>query len=141
MSLNPLMWVKSIFSNGDVVGDIFDKDDGILVKSGGWVNGLNYSDAEKATDDIKLIAAHAEFVKSTLEENTIRSKTRRAIAMSWIRVQLFLVLLTVVIAPYDLTVAKFYLELTTSWLMVSGTLSVIGFFFGTHLLRARGKIT
>ena len=81
------------------------------------------------------VAGATEFVKATMSESTERSKTRRAIAIHWIRFQLALIALTVLAYPFDPALAKFYWEVTTSNIMFFGTLSVIVFFFGSHVLR------
>ena len=134
-----MSWWSSItgFLRGaDVTKDIFDKDDGLISQAGGWIDRLQYTAQESASDNKDLIAAGTEFVKATLDENTTRSKTRRMIAVEWVRVQLAMILITMVVAPFDLELAEFYSSITFGWLMAGGTLSVIGFFFGTHMLRA-----
>lgn len=40
--------IRSLFSIDKVTDNVLDKDNGLLVKAGGWVNDLNYTAAEKA---------------------------------------------------------------------------------------------
>ena len=123
-----------------VVDDVFDKDSGILVKAGGFINDLNLTDAE-------MQKAYTEFYKSTLEESTQRSKTRRMVAVRWIDLQISLIRLTVVsiIGDFDAIQLNAYTnyELTAKisevtfspwvWGVTSG---IAAFFFGTHMLRS-----
>ena len=129
--------IKSAFSAAPAktVDDIMDKDGGLLVKFGGFINNLSYTDAEKAAAMADVVSGASEFVKSTMSENTERSKTRRSIAIYWIRFQLALVALTVAAYPFDPTLAEFYWKVSTSKIMLFGTMSVIIFFFGAHVLR------
>jgi hypothetical protein len=128
-----LSWIKG----PEVVDNLFDKDKGLLVRAGGWINDLHHSTAEGVAANMERIKAGNAFVTSTLSENTIRSRTRRMIAVGWLQLEAFLILLTVVIAPYDMALAEFYFKIAFGWLMGTTTVAVIGFFFGTHMLRAK----
>ena len=69
--------VKSLLlGSPKTVDDIFDKDDGILVKAGGFIGGLVYSDQEKAEMNKQIVVAAQKFVVDTLDESTERSKAR-----------------------------------------------------------------
>ena len=129
--------IKSAFNSAPAktVDDIMDKDSGLLVKFGGFINDLSYTDAEKAAAMGEVVVGATDFVKSTMSESTERSKTRRAIAIYWIKFQLALIALTVVAYPINTETAKFYWQVSTSKVMLFGTLSVIVFFFGAHVLR------
>ena len=122
-----------------ITTDIFDKNDGILVKAGGFINDLHYSDAEKAGDLAEQGRGVTEFVKATLGENTEKSKARRELAILWIKVQLHLVLINVICVPLAVLFPEqgrpmfdMMLQITLSWLMVGGTVSVMAYFFGTY---------
>ena len=60
--------IKGVFKAAPpkTVDDIMDKDNGLLVKFGGFVNDLHYSDAEKATAMAEVVSGASEFVKSTI---------------------------------------------------------------------------
>lgn len=123
-----------------IATDVFDKNDGILVKAGGFINDLHYSDAEKVQDQFKIGAAVTEHVKACMGESTEKSKARRDIASLWIRVQLSLVLMTAICIPLEiilnaakLNMAKSFFELATCNVMLWGSGSVITFFFGGYV--------
>lgn len=115
-----------------VVDDVFDKDFGLLSKAGGFINDLNYTDAEKARDFGELAKAVSEHIKTTLTESTERSITRRSISILWIKVQLGLILMTAICIPFDTEWTKSFFELSTCNVMLWGTGSVIIFFFGAY---------
>jgi hypothetical protein len=129
--------IKGVFKAAPpkTVDDIMDKDSGLLVKFGGFVNDLHYSDAEKAAAMADVVSGASEFVKSTMSESTERSKTRRSIAIYWIKFQLAVIALTLAAYPFDPPLAEFYWKVATSKIMLFGTMSVIIFFFGAHVLR------
>lgn len=125
--------VKGVFSsNAKPVDDILDKDRGLLVRAGGFINDLSYTDAEKAENVAKLAQTVIQLVKDTASENTQRSLTRRQVAIGIIRVELFLVLACVVAWPVDAEYAKFLWEVASSWLMFGAFSAVIIFFFGSY---------
>lgn len=126
--------IKSLFGSSKAVDDVLDKDNGLLTQAGEWIGNFNYTDEEKAESRAKMNEGVVEYVRMTLTENTVRSRTRRYIAISWIKIELFLVLLTCSVAPWDIELAKFYWSVATSELMFWGTMSVIGFFFGPYMI-------
>ena len=127
-------WFTNLFSSSKVVDDVLDKDDGLLAKAGEWIGNLSYTDEEKAEARAELNKGVVDYVKSTLTENSARSKTRRFVAKAWIYVELFLVLLTCASAPFNSELAKFYWQVATSELMFWGTMSIIAFFFGPYMI-------
>ncbi len=122
-----------------ITTDIFDKDGGILIKAGGFINNLHYSDAEKMQDMMAQGKAATEFVKATLGENTEKSKTRRELAVMWIKLQLHLVGLTAICVPLAALfpepgkeIFSMIYQLTTCTLMITGTGCVMVYFFGSY---------
>lgn len=116
------------------VDNVMDKDNGLLSQVGGWIGGMNFTEEEKAEMNAKMVEGVGSFVKMTLSENTERSKTRRDVAVMWIKVQLAMLLIVFIAAPLDMAIAEFYLSIAFGTVMVGGTLSIIGFFFGAHML-------
>ncbi len=43
-----MSWIGKLFGTTKAADDLLDKDKGLLVRAGGWVNDLSYTDAEKA---------------------------------------------------------------------------------------------
>ena len=112
--------------------NILDKDSGLIAKIGGWVGNMNLTKEEMLEFNVKTVASVQSFVAATLSESTDRSKTRRSIAVLWIKAQLAMILMSCICAPWDLELAAFYGELATSSLMITGTTAIIIFFFGSH---------
>lgn len=139
MSWNPLNWFGSSKQVAKTADDIFDKDDGLLTQVGSWVGNMNFTSEEQAEMNVKIADKAADFVASTLSENTVRSKTRRSIAELWIKVQLALVLMTAICIPWNKEIASDYFDLATSSLMMMGTGSIIVFFFGGYYLNKKAS--
>ena len=134
--------IGSLFT-GDTVekaaDNLLDKDKGLLVRVGGFVNDLNLTDEERIKYAKQCADAAAEFTKNSLSESTTRSRTRRRIAINWIQVQLFMLLTCFVSVFFDEHLAKQLWEIATSEVMLWGTLSVLAFFFGGYYLKG-GKL-
>ena len=123
---NPFSWGEKAQDN------VLDKDNGLLAQVGGWIGNMNFTEEEAAEMNAKTAAAVVDYAKSTLSENTTRSKARRAIAIMWIKVELFLILASVVATMFDDTKGKFIFEVATSNVMFGGTTAIIIFFFGSY---------
>lgn len=123
---NPLSWTDKVVDN------VLDKDNGLLSQAGGWIDNLSHTEQEKAEDKKELRKGVVAFAIATMDENTERSKARREIAKMWIKVQLWIVLMCCIAAPFDIDLAGFYFKLATSALMITGTTAIIIFFFGSH---------
>ena len=126
------MKLFNIFKRPKTVDDVFDKNSGLLVKFGGFINNLSLTDEEILKQNAKTVADVQTFVKDTLSESTDRSKTRRQIAVLWIKSQLALVFMCALAAPWDIELAQFYFTLASSVLMFSTTTAIVIFFFGSH---------
>ena len=122
-----------VFGAPRIATDVFDKESGLLAKAGGFLNDLHYSDAEKARDTFAIGQAITEHVKATLNESTEKSRARRDIANIWIKVQIYLVLLTLICIPFNKVMAQDIYNLATCNVMLWGTGSVITFFFGGYV--------
>ena len=112
--------------------NVLDKDNGLLAQVGGWVGNMKLTQEEVIEFNAKTVGSVQEFVKATLSETTERSITRRAIAVLWIKVQLGVVLMSCIAAPFDMELAGFYSGLATSTLMITVTTAICIFFFGSH---------
>lgn len=129
-----MSWLTSLFSSGKTVDNVMDKDNGLLTQVGGWIGNMNFTKEEQAKMNLATGEAVATFVASTLSENTVRSKTRREVAILWIKAQLIMIFWVMLVAPFDMELAKFYAGIVFGTLMLSGTLSVIAFFFGPYMI-------
>ena len=131
---NPFSWGEKAVDN------ILDKDKGLLTQFGGWVGNLDLTEEEVIKLNAKTVDSVQEFVKTTLAENTQRSKTRRSIAVLWIKSQLSIVFMCCIAAPWNMELAEFYFRLATSGLMITVTTAICIFFFGSHgLARLKSK--
>lgn len=124
-------WFKSA---PKAVDNVLDKDNGLLSQFGGWIGGQQFTEQEKAEHMAKAASLGLEHMKATMGESTERSKTRRDVAVLWIRLQVGLVVMCAMWVPFKTEIAKTYFELATSDLMLFGTLTILTFFFGSHLL-------
>ena len=123
---NPLTW------SAKAQDDVLDKDNGLLAQVGSWIGNMNLTKEEVIKFNAKTVTSVQTFVVATLGESTERSKTRRAIAILWIKSQLGIVLMSCIAAPWDMELANFYYKLATSTLMITVTTAICIFFFGSH---------
>lgn len=125
---NPLSW------SDKVVDNVLDKDDGLLANVGSWIGGQQYTEEEQAEAKTELRKGVVAYAIASMSENSERSKARREIAKQWIKVQLWLVLMCAIAAPFNMELAEFYYKLSTASIMLAGTGAIITFFFGSYML-------
>lgn len=125
---NPLNWGEKAADN------ILDKDKGLLVRVGDWIDGQQHTEQEKAEDNKELRKGVIAYAIASMGENSERSKARREIAKLWIKSQLSLVLMCAICAPFNMKLAEFYFKLATASVMLAGTGAIITFFFGSYML-------
>ncbi len=123
-------FVKSLFATSSK--DILDKDNGLLSQVGGWIGNYQFTEEERAEANSKLSAAVIDYAKATLNESTDRSQTRRILSIEIMRVELFLILASVIIHPWSPEYAKFIWMVASSALMAGAFGAVIVFFFGAY---------
>ena len=138
-------WLSFFTSAPKIVDNVFDKEKGLLTQVGQWVGHQSLSPEELIIHNDNMTKAVQTFAVATLGENTERSKARRTIAIEWIRMQVWLIKLTVltVFIDYLIALSGKDSELTGSitaiafspmlW-GITGAVSV--FFFGTHMMRS-----
>ncbi len=133
-----MSWWK--FWESKAVDNVLDKDNGLLTQVGSWIGNMDLTKEEIIEFNNKTVTSVQSFVKATLSESTERSKTRRSIAVLWIKSQLAIVFMCCIAAPWDMELAEFYFKLATSGLMITVTTAICIFFFGSHgLARLKGK--
>lgn len=120
--------------DNNVADNVLDKDNGLLTQFGSWIGNANYTEEEQAEGRMLVMTGAAKFTVDTMSEGTVRSKARREIAILWIKAQLILIFWVMVVAPFNIELAKFYATIVFGSLMIFGTMSVIVFFFGPYML-------
>ncbi len=106
---------------------------------GNWIDEQSFTDQEKAEYNAKLIGHYSDYMKSTVNENSERSRTRRDIALWVIKVEIFLLLGSVAVFKFDPALSKYIYQVATDSPLGYLTLGIGAFFFGAHLVRAAKK--
>ena len=134
-------WLTSIVSN--LFGNSKDGSSNVMKVAsgiGGFIDGQQFTEQEKAEYNAKMIGHYSDFMKTTVEENTTRSITRRTIAIYVIKVELFLLLASVFMFKFDPVLSEYMYKVATGEPMNYLVLGIGAFFFGSHLVRAtKGK--
>lgn len=96
---------------------------------------LAFSKQERANFNAKAADKLAEFVGSSLSENTIRSKTRRHIAFVVVYAFILLVLFAIVLSFFDQTKSDFVFQVIKDSSIQTGFIMVLAFFFGGYYMK------
>lgn len=104
------------------------------------VDALAFTPEERAEFNIKLADKLAAYVEGTMNENSIRSKTRRMISFIIIGAFLILVFLAVVLSIFAPENAQFVTELSSNSVMTTAFIMVLAFFFGGYYMEKLPKI-
>jgi len=115
--------------------DVFDKDNGLLTKFGGWIGGQQFTDQEQAELSANSLKDVRKFVVDTLGESTERSKTRRDIAVLVIKFYLLLLFISVMVFPFNKEWSTFALSVAMIPALGGLVVSIGVFFFGSHMVQ------
>ncbi len=104
---------------------------------GGFIDEQKFTSEEQAVHNAGLIDKFQGFLTTTFNESSVRSQTRRDLAILIMMAEIRLIVLAVVVWPFNVEYAKFILLIVG----INGTLGVLAmgvaaFFFGTHITRA-----
>ena len=126
-------------SSSKTVVDIFDKDSGHLAKVGAWIGNQQFTAEERSEADRANLAAVQKFVVDTLDENTDRSKTRREIAVFFIKIYSLMLFMAGMTYPISSEWSMVWFNISTS-LAVGGLVTSISiFFFGSHAMAKHSR--
>ncbi len=107
---------------------------------GNFIDEQKFTEEERAKFRLTAIEQYGKFMESTVGENTQRSITRRELAIWIIRVELAVLVFSLLMHRFDPGWAKYGYEIATNSPLGLLSLGVGAFFFGTHLVRAtQGK--
>lgn len=96
------------------------------------IDALFFTKEEKAQQSIKVADAQVEYLKTTLNENSARSLTRRYLALAIVGVFLLLIIASGIVYPIDHEYATFLFELVGA--LNTLVMMVAGFFFGAYMI-------
>ena len=96
------------------------------------IDALFFTKEEKAQQSIKVADAQVEYLKTTLNENSARSLTRRYLALAIVGVFLLLIIASGIVYPIDQEYATFLFELVGA--LNTLVMMVAGFFFGAYMI-------
>ena len=119
-------WFKTLFKGRLDVNKTFDS-----IATG--IDKLSFTAQEKAEFSVKMADAIAEFAKSTLSENTVRSKTRRFIAIFMIINIMLMIWLCIILSLLSVDITT-VLEIIALFNLGVVLLTIIGFFFSSYMM-------
>lgn len=90
---------------------------------------------EAAKINVQIANAAAEFAKATMSENTVRSVTRRILAISMVIYFLLLTTALVIMGKYDKEWYEMSKQLVIEFRLPEAFIAVIVFFFGGYILK------
>ena len=106
---------------------------------GNWIDGQQFTDQEKAEDAMKRAELYGDFLRQTIDENSERSRTRRALALLVIRWYLLTLTASALVYKLDPQWAEYLFKIASTAAVGALVLGIGAFFFGSHLLRGVKK--
>ena len=128
-----MSFLGKLFGAQQSIDSVLDKNDGHLAKIGQFIGNQQFTDQEKAVAMAGLTEAIRTFSIATANQSTERSQITRTIAILWIKVQLSLVLMSVLsLGLEDHYYFDMLWQITTSNVVMYGTFGVMTYFFGAY---------
>ena len=129
------MWsfIKGVFGGGqDGQSNVMKVASGI----GNWIDKGKFTEQEQAEHRAKMIVHYSDYMASTVSENTQRSRTRRDLALWIIKIEIGILVASLVMFKFDQAWSEYAYRIATDSPLGYLTLGVGAFFFGAHLVRA-----
>lgn len=127
-----MSFLSGIFSRTKSVDDFLDKDNGHLSKIGSWIGNQQFTEEEKAKMVQAVAISVRDFSVATAKESTVRSATRRNLAIMWLTVHLFLIVSSFIAAWFNHQEFDRLWQIVTSDVLFYGTMGVMIYFFGAY---------
>lgn len=102
---------------------------------GGWIDEQQWTDQEKAEHAVKKGELYGAYLQQTMDENSERSRTRRALALLVIRWWLLMLTASAAVWKIDQAWAHFIFQIASLTAVGALVAGIGAFFFGAHLLR------
>ena len=133
-------FLGKLFGTDKAVDNLLDKDKGLLVRAGGWVNDLSYTDAEKAENSLLV----KEWGIRQLDALNAFKIVQRIIAFSvctmwWVVGLNVLAAIWVEALNPDIKVKEQMLEFATSDYVFYPVLAVLGLYMCGGVIPSRNK--
>ena len=107
---------------------------------GTWIDERELTEEERMKANAQMVERYGAYLAQTVDENTERSKSRRAIALWVIRVELSILVASGALYPLNPEWSAYLFKVSADSPLGLLTLGIGAFFFGTHMLRAgKGK--
>lgn len=81
-----MSFIGRLFGTEKAISDITDRDNGLLVRAGSWVNDLNYTDAEKAQNALEVRKWGLNQLEALAPFKVVQRILAFAISFVWIMV-------------------------------------------------------
>ena len=129
-----------VFGSDKAVDNLLDKDKGLLVRAGGWVNDLHYSDAEKAENSLLVREWGIKQLEALAPFKIVQRIIAFAVTALWGLVGLNVVAAIWIEALYpEVQVKEAMIQFATSEYVFYPTLAVLGLYMGGGILPSRSK--
>ena len=129
-------FIKGIFGGSSSAEKSLDIAGKAISGIGGWIDGKDFTEQEKAEMWSKAVDAHLRLIEATGNENSVRSVTRRWLAWGITGFVLFWSSVGMVLAILNKTEqVQRIVEVADAFHLGISFLAVMGFYFGVQLLR------
>ena len=129
-----------VFGSDKAVDNLLDKDKGLLVRAGGWVNDLHYSDAEKAENSLLVREWGIKQLEALAPFKIVQRIIAFAVTALWGIVGLNVVLAIWIEAIYPgIVVRDSMIQFAMSDYVFWPVLAVLGLYMGGGVMPPRSK--
>ena len=128
-----------IFGTTKAINDLTDKDNGLLVRAGGWIDDFSYTDAEKAQADVDRREWGIRQLEALQPFKVVQRILALSISTLWAIVAINVLVGIWVEALSDYVVVEPLLEFALSDYMVYPTMACFTLYFGGGTINSLKK--
>lgn len=135
-----MSWIGKLFATDKAVDSLLDKDKGLLVRAGGWIDGLTHTDQEKAEDKLLVKEWGIRQLEALAPFKVVQRVIAFAVSGTWAFVVINVVVACWVEAIFPhIKIRQALLEFAMTDYAFWPVLAVVGLYFTGGVIPSRSK--
>ena len=133
-------WIGKLFGTDKAIDSLVDKDNGLLVRAGGWVDGLSHTDQEKAEHNLLVKEWGVRQLEALAPFKIVQRIIAFAVTFFWIVVGINVLAAIWIEALHpEIKIKESMLQFAFSDYVFWPVLAVLGLYFTGGVLPGRGR--
>lgn len=128
-----------LFGTQKAVDNLLDKDEGLLVRAGGWIDGLSHTEQEKAENQLLVKEWGIRQLEALAPFKVVQRIIAFSVCFAWLFVLINVVVAAWVEASTGMQIRQAMLDLAFSDYVFWPVMAVLGLYMGGGVIPRKGQ--